>query len=107
MSPSVSLLGVLAGLASGLSYALFIFGFKNASSIGKPQATLTISFLAFCFILFLFMDIEEATNVVMSNDIWWFLLIGFLGAGISFILYMIGLRMIAPTTDQWSLWLNQ
>ncbi|GEN44631.1 DMT family transporter [Alkalibacillus haloalkaliphilus] len=97
-SISVSFLGTAAGLASGLSYALFIFGFKNASSIGKPQATLTIAFLSFCLVLFLFMDNEEAATVVTSSDIGWFLLIGILGAGISFIIYLIGLRMTTPTT---------
>ncbi|MDQ0351503.1 drug/metabolite transporter (DMT)-like permease [Alkalibacillus filiformis] len=97
-SISVSFLGTAAGLASGISYALFIFGFKNASSIGKPQATLTIAFLSFCLVLFLFMDTEEAATVVTSSDIGWFLLIGILGAGISFIIYLIGLRMTTPTT---------
>ncbi|HAQ08460.1 MAG TPA: EamA family transporter, partial [Bacillus bacterium] len=49
-SLSVSFLGAAAGLAAGLSYALFIFGFKNASSIGKPQTTLTIAFFSLCLI---------------------------------------------------------
>ncbi len=97
-SISVSFLGTAAGLASGLSYALFIFGFKNASSIGKPQTTLTIAFFAFCLILFLFTDNDKAASVVTSSDIGWFLLLGSVGAGISFIFYMIGIRWTAPTT---------
>lgn len=97
-SISVSFLGIAAGLAAGLSYALFIFGFKNASSIGKPQTTLTIAFFSFCLILFLFMDNEEAASVLTSSDIGWFLLLGIVGAGISFIFYVIGIRWIAPTT---------
>lgn len=44
-SISVSFVGAAAGLASALSYALFIFGFKKASEIGKPQLILTIAFL--------------------------------------------------------------
>ncbi|MTI79713.1 MAG: EamA/RhaT family transporter [Firmicutes bacterium] len=97
-SISVSFLGAAAGLAAGLSYALFIFGFKNASSIGKPQTTLTIAFFSFCLILFLFADKNEAAAVVTSSDIGWFLLLGIVGAGISFIFYVIGLRRTAPTT---------
>lgn len=97
-SISVSLLGAAAGLAAGLSYALFIFGFKNASSIGNPPTTLTIAFFSFCLILFLFMDTDEAANVVTSSDIGWFLLLGILGAGLSFIFYVIGIRHTAPTT---------
>ncbi|RKD73346.1 threonine/homoserine efflux transporter RhtA [Sinobaca qinghaiensis] len=95
-SLTVNALGVAAGLAAGLSYALFIFGFKNASSLGKPQATLTIAFLAFCIILFIFADMDEAAAVLTSNDTGWFLLLGIVGAGISFILYVIGIRLTTP-----------
>ncbi len=97
-SISVSFLGAAAGLAAGLSYALFIFGFKNASSIGKPQTTLTIAFFSFCLLLFLFTDNYEAASVVTSSDIGWFLLFGIVGAGISFILYVIGIRRTTPST---------
>ncbi|WP_173918677.1 DMT family transporter [Halobacillus sp. Marseille-Q1614] len=97
-SLSVSLLGAAAGLAAGLSYALFIFGFKNASSIGKPQTSLTIAFFSFCLILFLFTDKGESAAVVTSSDIGWFLLLGLVGAGISFILYVIGIRKTAAST---------
>ncbi|KHE70357.1 DMT family transporter [Halobacillus sp. BBL2006] len=97
-SISVGLLGVASGLGAGLSYALFIFGFKNASSIGKPQPTLTIAFFSFCLILLFIVDIDEAASVVTSNDIGWLLLLGILGAGISFIIYVIGIQWTAPTT---------
>ncbi|MBT2690155.1 EamA family transporter [Bacillus sp. ISL-47] len=97
-SISVSFLGAAAGLAAGLSYSLFIFGFKNASSIGKPQTTLTIAFFSLCVILFLFTDKNEAVAVVTSSDIGWFLLLGIVGAGISFIFYVIGVRLTSATT---------
>ncbi|WLR50826.1 DMT family transporter [Bacillus tianshenii] len=97
-SISASFIGTATGLAAGLSYALFIFGFKNASSIGKPQTALTVAFLSFCLILFLYMNNGEAARVVTSSDIWWFILLGIIGAGISFIFYVIGLRKTAPTT---------
>ncbi|PTL37609.1 DMT family transporter [Alkalicoccus saliphilus] len=97
-SLSVSYLGTAAGLAAGLSYALFIFGFKNASAYGRPQTILTISFFSFCLILILFADMNEAASVVTSGDIGWFLLLGIVGAGLSFIFYVIGIRYTAPTT---------
>jgi drug/metabolite transporter, DME family len=97
-SISVSFLGAAAGLAAGLSYALFIFGFKNASSSGKPQTTLTIAFFSLCLILFLFTNTSETVAVLTSSDIGWFLLLGLVGAGISFIFYVIGIRRTAPST---------
>ncbi|MBM7553871.1 DMT family transporter [Thalassobacillus pellis] len=95
---SVSFPGAAAGIAAGLSYALFIFGFKNASSIGKPQTTLTIAFFSFCLVLFLFTDKSKAAAALTSSDIGWFLLLGLVGAGISFILYVIGIRWTAAST---------
>ncbi|WP_434121832.1 DMT family transporter [Salinicoccus roseus] len=97
-SVSTGIFGVAAGLAAGLSYALFIFGFKNASAIGSPQTVLAIAFFAFCLILVWFIDISEALSVLTSGDIWWFLLLGAVGAGVSFIIYVIGVRRTAPTT---------
>ncbi|MGD6801935.1 DMT family transporter [Rossellomorea vietnamensis] len=95
---SISFLGIAAGLAAGLSYVLFIFGFKNASKIGKPQTTLTIAFFSFCIILFLLSNKGEAASALTSADLGWFLLLGILGAGISFIFYVIGIQKTAPTT---------
>ncbi|WP_342387463.1 DMT family transporter [Salinicoccus bachuensis] len=97
-SVSTGIFGVAAGLAAGLSYALFIFGFKNASAIGSPQMVLTIAFFAFCIILVWFIDMGEALSVLTSGDLWWFLLLGAVGAGVSFIIYVIGVRRTAPTT---------
>lgn len=97
-SIAVSFLGTATGLASAISYALFIFAFKKASEIGKPQITLTIAFFSFCVVLFLFMDHQEAAAALTSSDIGWFVLIGVVGAGISFILYVIGIRLTAAST---------
>ncbi|MFC3418682.1 DMT family transporter [Salinicoccus hispanicus] len=95
---STGIFGVIAGLAAGLSYALFIFGFKNASDIGRPQTILTVAFLAFCLTLIWFIDMDEAFSVLTSEDLWWFLLLGAVGAGVSFIIYVIGVRRTRPTT---------
>ncbi|PYZ94778.1 EamA family transporter [Salipaludibacillus keqinensis] len=95
---SVSFFGAAAGLSAGLCYALFIFGFKKSSSIGKPQTVLTIAFFAFCLVLIFLADSEETVSVLTSSDIGWFVLLGLVGAGISFIFYVIGIRKTAPTT---------
>ncbi len=95
---SATILGTAFGLASGLSYTLFIFGFKNASLIGNPRSTLTLAFLSFSIVLFILMDTKEALDVLTSEDIGWFALLGLLGAGISFFIYIIGLRRTPPTT---------
>ncbi|SDJ16090.1 DMT family transporter [Salimicrobium halophilum] len=95
---SAGFLGIATGLGAGVSYALFIFGFKKAAAIGKPQMILTTAFLAFCVILFLLTDTQELTDVLGSGDIGWFLLLGILGAGASFIIYLIGVKWTSPST---------
>ncbi|WP_027964675.1 DMT family transporter [Halalkalibacillus halophilus] len=95
---SVSFLGIAAGIGAGISYALFIFGFTNAAAIGKKQPTLVVAFFVFCVILFLFIDRGEAASVLTSSDLGWFILIGIIGSGVSFIIYIIGLRRTPPST---------
>lgn len=97
-STSVTLVGVATGLGSGLSYALFIFSFKNASTFGKPQTTLSIAFFAFSLILLLFIDHHEAVSVIVSSDVGWFLLLGLVGAGVSFVFYVVGIKWTTPST---------
>lgn len=86
-----------AGLLSGLSYAIFIFGFKYAVPHGSPQAILFIAFGVLVSILIGFVDIEQTVSVLSSPNWFLFVLLGVLGAGISFILYIVGLKYTAPT----------
>ncbi|GEK59600.1 EamA family transporter [Marinococcus halophilus] len=95
---TVTLAGAAAGLGAGLSYALFIFGFKYASAAGRPETILTIAFFIFCVLLLLFIDRQEAASVLASSDVGWFLLLGLVGAGISFVLYIIGIKRTTPVT---------
>lgn len=97
-SGTVNFIGVATGLGAGLSYALFIFGFKNASARGKPQMVLVIAFLAFCVILSFLVNFQEAASVLASDDVGWFVAIGIIGAGLSFALYTIGIRQTAAST---------
>jgi drug/metabolite transporter (DMT)-like permease len=93
---SITLLGVATGLLSGLSLALFIFGFKYATPHGSPQAILTIAFLTLVVVLGVLIDPAEAAQVPGSVDWPLFAIIGVLGGGASFILYLIGLRRTPP-----------
>ncbi|PBB06622.1 DMT family transporter [Salimicrobium humidisoli] len=90
--------GTAAGLGAGISYALFIFGFKKATAIGEPKTIVSIAFLTFCLILLPLNDTTEVTNAITSGDAGWFILLGLIGAGISFIIYVIGMRSTAPST---------
>ncbi|WP_096155695.1 EamA family transporter [Bacillus sp. FJAT-45066] len=97
-SDSISMLGLVTGLGAGLSYAMFIFGFKYASRHGQPQGILTIAFLFFTIITLLFIDRSEAASVFYSPDLFWMILLGIFGSGLSFFLYVAGLRRTSPTS---------
>lgn len=97
-SDGVTLFGILTGLGAGLSYALFLFGFKKAGEHGEPQSILVTAFLTFSLILPFFMDLNEAVSVVTSSDLLWMMLLGIVGAGVSFFLYVEGLEKASPTT---------
>ncbi|MGF1496954.1 MAG: DMT family transporter [Elainellaceae cyanobacterium] len=93
---SVTPIGVGAGLLAGLSYAVFIFGFKYAAPHGSPQAILTIAFAVLVAILSWPSDINQTVAVLSTPDWPLFAALGVFGAGLSFVLYIIGLNRIAP-----------
>ncbi|MGD8589551.1 MAG: DMT family transporter [Chromatiales bacterium] len=91
----VTLIGASAGLLSGLSYAVFIFGFKYAAPHGSPQAILGIAFTVLVSIL-IWPGEADQTVAVLSTPNWpLFAILGVL-AGLSFILYIVGLNHTAP-----------
>ncbi len=92
----VTAIGVGAGLLSGLSYAIFIFGFKYAAPHGSPQAILAIAFAVLAIILILPGDADQAVAVLSTPDWPLFAALGVFGAGLSFVLYIIGLNHTAP-----------
>lgn len=94
----VSPLGIAAGLASGLCYAAFIFGFKNASAHGSPQAILVIAFTALVLILVWPGDPAQTVAALRAPEWPLFAVLGVLGAGLSFFLYVVGMRRAKPTT---------
>ncbi|MCC5892944.1 EamA family transporter [Exiguobacterium sp.] len=97
-SDQVTTLGLAAGLGAGLAYALFIFGFKYASQHGEPQGILLIAFLTFTFIMLFVVDLKETVSIIYSSDVWWMVLLGVFGAGLSFFLYVVGLKRTPPTS---------
>ena len=85
-----------AGLMAGLSYALFIFGFKYAAPHGSPQAILCIAFAVLAAIL-VWPASDKQTAMALSTQDWpLFAALGVLGAGLSFVLYIVGLNRTAP-----------
>jgi DME family drug/metabolite transporter len=93
----VSRLAVLSGLLAALSYALFIFGFKFAVPHGSPQAILSIAFAVLVAVLVWRLDGEQLRALVTGSRWPLFVLLGVVGAGLSFWLYVLGLRLATPT----------
>ncbi|MEX2523374.1 MAG: EamA family transporter [Gammaproteobacteria bacterium] len=93
---SITAIGVGAGLLSGLSYAIFIFGFKYAAPHGSPQAILAIAFAVLAIILIWPGDTDQMAAALSTPDWPLFVALGVLGAGLSFVLYIIGLNHTAP-----------
>ncbi len=85
-----------AGLLSGLSYAVFIFGFKYAAPHGSPQAILVVAFAVLSSILFWLGDAEQTAAVLKTPSWPLFVVLGVLGAGLSFFFYIVGLNHTAP-----------
>jgi drug/metabolite transporter (DMT)-like permease len=92
----VTLIGAVSGLLAGLSYAVFIFGFKYAAPHGSPQAILVITFAVLASILIGLGDADQALAVLSTPSWPLFLILGVFGAGLSFILYIVGLNHTAP-----------
>lgn len=92
----LSLMGVVTGLLAGLSYAVFIFGFKYAASHGSPAAILSIAFAVLAAVLLLPADLPQALSVISAPALPLFVVLGILGAGLSFLLYVVGIKHAAP-----------
>lgn len=92
----LSLMGVATGLLAGLSYALFIFGFKYAAPHGSPSAVLSIAFTVLAVVLIVPADLSQTISVVSAPELPLFMALGILGAGLSFLLYVVGIKHAAP-----------
>lgn len=95
-SSGLSPMAVAIGLLSGLCYAAFIFGFRYASSHGSPQAVMAIAFMAECLILLAIIGEGAWARPIAGVDIGQLMLLGVVGGGVSFLLYIYGLRRSRP-----------
>lgn len=95
---SITPLAIGAGLLAGMSYAIFIFGFKFAAAHGSPQSTLAIALAVLVVVLLVPASTGQAVAVLDAPRLTMFIVLGILGAGLSFIIYIIGLRNAAPAT---------
>lgn len=95
---AITPIGVVAGLLAGVCYAIFIFGFKFATPHGSPQAILAIAFAVLAAILIWPSDINQAGAALSTPDWPLFVALGVFGAGLSFILYVVGIEGTRPTT---------
>jgi len=93
----VTPLGAAAGLLSAVSYAMFIFGFKYAAPHGSPQAILVIAFTVLLIVLVWPSSTEQTASVLTTSSWPLFVALGVFGAGLSFILYIVGLNRTTPT----------
>lgn len=91
-------LGVATGLLAGVSYAVFIFGFKAASAHGDAATVLVIALATVVVVLLPVVDSAALGASLTSPDMVGFVPLGVLGAGVSFIAYIVGLRRTVPTT---------
>jgi len=93
----ITLPGIGYGLLSGLCYAAFIFAFRYAAPRGSPQAILVVAFAVLVAALAGPSDFSRVLLDLGSPD--WPLLgaLGVLGAGLSFFLYVTGMRYARPT----------
>ncbi len=92
----VTAIGAIAGLLSGLCYAVFIFGFKFAAPHGSPQAILSIALSVLAVVLVWPAEAGQVLEILKTPAWPWFLALGVFGAGVSFILYIVGLNHTAP-----------
>lgn len=93
---NVTPLGIAAGLLAGVSYAVYIFGFKYAAPHGTPQAILAIAFMVLAGVLIWPSDSAQLLAAFGTPDWPLLLALGVFGAGLSFVLYVIGLKHTAP-----------
>ena len=92
----LSLAGAAAGIAAGISYAVFLFGFRNAALHTPPVEVLAVAFLVFLLVMAPLVDPGKIVAASLSDDIHLFVLLGLFGAGLSFVFYVLGLKRASP-----------
>lgn len=83
---------ILAGLLSGLCYAIFISAFQNASRYGSAQSVMVVAFAVACVLLFVVAGRSTWATPIVGLEFAQLLALGVLGGGPAFWLYIEGLR---------------
>ncbi|NBC67090.1 MAG: EamA family transporter [Bacteroidetes bacterium] len=94
---SIGLTSLALGLGSGVFYAAFIFGFRNALKTGSSQVVMIVSFIIECVILLVLILSDTEFQAPKFHELWLFIFLGMFGGGLSFLVYIIGLRKTRPT----------
>lgn len=88
--------GLVTGLMAGVSYAAFIFGFRYASQRGSIQVVMVIAFTVECWSLLTLVGGHAWPDSLSGSEATYILLLGILGGGPSFYLYIQGVRRTTP-----------
>jgi drug/metabolite transporter (DMT)-like permease len=83
---------IAIGLLSGLCYAIFILGFRQAAAYGSTQAIMTAAFTVETALLLILAGQSALPPTIDFVDAALILVLGVLGGGISFLCYIVGLR---------------
>lgn len=83
---------IILGLLSGVCYATFIFGFQNASAFGSTPVVMTAAFAVETVLLAALACAGIQPAVMEPIDAGLIVVLGVLGGGVSFLLYIVGLR---------------
>lgn len=89
---ATGVVGTVAGLLSGLCYAIFISAFRNASHYGSAQSVMVVAFAVACVLLFLVAGNSTWVTPIVGREFTQLLALGVLGGGPAFWLYIEGLR---------------
>lgn len=95
-SSQLSAFSIGTGLLAGVSYALFIFAFKKAAPRGSPQAILLIAFSVLIALLIWPAESWQMTAALHSPKWPLFAILGVIGAGFSFFIYIVGIHHTTP-----------
>lgn len=96
-SLAVTPFAVVSGLLAGVFYAAFIFGFREASQIGSIQTVMVVAFAVESLSLLAITGPDAWPAGLSGFDATLILLLGLFGGGLSFLLYIEGMRHTPPT----------
>lgn len=89
---SIGMSAIALGLLSGACYALFIFGFQKAGTFGDTPVVMTAAFAVETVLLAALAGADIWPAAMQPIDAGLIFVLGVLGGGVSFLLYIVGLK---------------